>query len=133
MTGKSLAIALLASLWLLGGCAKAGEEYLHDNCDISAIEISNFNAEFNLTIQGTINQETGEILFAIPKKYRQYFDITQLYVKANISYDAVIEPPLTGLKDLSRLDDPFRITVTATMTGRSREYTLKAYYSRDYE
>lgn len=112
----------------MSGCQKVGIEHLHDNCEISSIAITNFGFPILQILEGKINQETGEILFPIPKVLKSQFNLKQLNVKANIGYDAKIEPPLTGLKDLS---EEFKITVTATMTGRTKEYTLIAYYSRD--
>ena len=120
----------MMTLLLMGSCAKPSEEYIHDNCEITAIEIANYNQPINYTIPGKINQETGEIVFPIPKNRKEYFDLTKLYVRANVPFDAIISPSLTGLKDLSEVR---KVTVTATMTGKKKEYTLLAYYSRDYE
>lgn len=123
-------VILLSGLLLasLPGCGKVGEDYLHDNCEITSIDITNFGFQISHTVSGQINQETGEILFPIPKILKKQFDITKLRVRANIGYDAIISPSLSGLKDLS---EAYPVTVTATMTGRTKQYTLRAYYSRE--
>ena len=120
--------AAVLALMLLGGCGKVGQEVLHDSCEITSADISNFGFDISQTVSGKINQETGEILFPIPKELKHQFDITKLKVRANVRYDAIIRPSLTGLKDLT---EAFPVTVTATMTGLTKEYTFRAYYSRE--
>lgn len=124
---KILLISLILPL-LICGCSKVGIEHLHDNCEISSIDITNFGFPISHTVPGKINQETGEILFPIPKELKKQFDLTKLKVRANVAYDAIISPSLTGLKNLYEANN---ITVTARMTGKSKNYTIRAYYSRD--
>lgn len=112
----------------ISGCQKADEEFLHADNTISSVLLLPAISSVSTTISGVINQETGEILFAIPKNLRSSIDITSVKVRATVSYDVVITPSLSGIKDLS---EAYPITVTATQTGESRNYTLRAYYSRD--
>lgn len=125
---KKIIILLTTLSIFLSGCQKPGIEHLHDNCEISSIAITNFGFPVLQIVSGQINQETGEILFPIPKKLKSQFNLKKLKINATIGYDTTINPPLTGIKDLS---EDLKITVTATMTGRTKEYTLKAYYSRN--
>lgn len=120
-------IAILLGAVLVSGCVKPDPEYTHDHYTISAIYLQPAVSSQSISIQGTINKETGDILFTIPKEIRKSVDITQVKLRANINYDAFIEPPLTGIKDLS---SPMEITVTARMTGNSKKYTLQAAYQK---
>lgn len=76
------------------------------------------------TVSGQIDQQTGKILFPISKSLQSYFDIRQVKVRANVGYDVRITPSLSGIKNL---EEEYAITVTATQTGRSKNYTLRAY------
>lgn len=82
-------------------------------------------------VNGVINQETGEIQFAIPKVYRNDYDPTRVKVKATVGYDVKITPSLMGIKDLDNGGNGMEIKATATMTGETKTYILKAYYSRN--
>ena len=82
-------------------------------------------------VTGVINQETGEILFAIPKVFRNDYDPTRVKVKATIGYDVKLTPSLMGIKDLDNGGNGLEVKATATMTGETKTYVLKAYYSRN--
>lgn len=126
---KYLAVLATAALTALvaGACAEPEDDFLHKDSRIQEIEI--LPAGGGNGIAGTIDETTGEIFFAIPKKDREKYDITNLMVRAKVEYDAIITPSLTGLKDLSDRDNPFTITVTAGDKG-SRTYSLWAFYTR---
>lgn len=109
-------------------CQKPDEEFLHDDVTISSVLLLPAMSTVSTTISGEINHETGEILFSIPKNLRSTIDITSVKVRATVGYDVVITPSLSGIKDLS---EAYPITVTATQTGQSKEYTLRAFYSRN--
>lgn len=109
-------------------CQKPDSEFLHADNTISSILLLPAESTVSTTITGTINQETGEILFAIPKNLRSSIDITKVKVRATVGYDVVITPSLSGIKNL---EEAYPITVTATQTGESKDYTLRAYYSRN--
>ncbi len=127
---KLMTIFSMAALLLLGSCAKPAEEFIHDDCEITSIEIANYNQPISYTLPGIIDQENGKIEFPIPKNKKEFFDLTKLYVRANVPFDAIITPSLTGLKDLSQ---EMTITVTAQMTGKTKEYKMLAYWSREYD
>lgn len=109
-------------------CQKPDLEFLHSDNTISSILLLPAVSTVSTTISGEINQETGEILFAIPKNLRSSIDITSVKVRATVGFDVVVTPSLSGIKDLS---EEYPITVTATQTGESKNYTLRAYYSRN--
>lgn len=107
-------------------CAKPDEEYLHTDNTISSIWITPAD-DATRVVYGDIDEDTGIILFSIPRASRPYFPtLTSLKIRAIIGYDAVITPSLSGIKDLT---SDFPITVTATMIGEDRNYILRAEYS----
>lgn len=120
---KHLTLALLAAL-AAGSCAKPDDEFVHDDATISAIYISPAFSDVPATVSGEIDQQTGKILFPIRKSLQSYFDIRQVKVRANVGYDVRITPSLSGIKNL---EEEYAITVTATQTGRTKNYTLRAY------
>lgn len=120
---SSLIPACIAAL-VMGACAKPDEEFVHDDPTISAIYISPAFSDVPATVSGQIDQSTGKILFPISKSLQSYFDIRQVKVRANVGYDVRITPSLSGIKNL---EEEYAITVTATQTGRSKNYTLRAY------
>lgn len=126
---KIFAILVIAAASMVTfSCQKPDSEFLHSDNTISSVLLLPAISTVSTTISGEINQETGEILFAIPKNLRSSIDITKVKVRATVSYDVVITPSLSGIKDLS---EEYPITVTATQTGESKNYTLRAYYSRN--
>lgn len=103
-------------------CAKPAEEFLHTDNTISSIWITPADDATRI-VYGDIDEDTGLIVFDIPRTMRPYFpDSSRLKVRAIIGYDAVISPSLLGIKDLS---SDLQITVTATQTGESRNYILR--------
>lgn len=117
-------LAVLAAS-MLASCAKPDAEFVHDDATISAIVIRPATGTSSLSVSGVIDNETGEIVFTVPKEKRREIDISYVKVRANVGYDAYVTPVLTGIKDLS---SPMKITVTAKMTGTSKDYTLYAQY-----
>ncbi len=127
---KRTIIYLLMMVMTVGGvvsCAEADSNYFHTDNTISSIWISPADNSSRI-IYGDIDYpEEGFITFTIPRSERPYFpDLTSLKIKAVVTYDAMITPSLLGIKDLS---SDFVITVTAKMTGETRQYILRAEYS----
>lgn len=123
--------AAVSVLFSLYGCAKPESEFLHSDNTISSIIMYPENGRSDRAVSGVIDQETGEISFPIPKVFRNDYDPTRVKVKATVGYDVKITPSLLGIKDLDNGGDGLEIAVTATMTGESKTYVLKAYYSRN--
>lgn len=123
---KYLILAFAASL-IAFSCAKPADEFIHDDCTISSIMMTSEKDKTTAPIEGTIDQETGEIIFTVPRDKYNAWDLTRVKVRATIGYDAYISPSLSGIKDLS---EEYRITVTARQTGKSKDYTLLAKYAR---
>ncbi len=127
---KHITISLV-SLLVMGACAQPEPLYLHDDNTIHSIIITpgpdeNGNS-ISASVVGEINNETGEIIFTVPRADRQKFDATAVKVRATVNYDVQITPSLSGIKDLS---DWYDISVTATMTGQSKGYKLIVDYER---
>ena len=111
----------------VSGCKKPVFTYEHDNVDITSITVTNLGEPVFASISGQINQETGEILFPIPRADADKFDINHMKAYASIPLDARIEPPLAGIHDFEK---DYPIKVISMQTGNSREYVLKVYFSR---
>lgn len=124
-------ITALALLVGLSGCAKPESEFLHSDNTISSIIMYPENGRTDRAVNGVIDQEKGEIMFPIPKVFRNDYDPSKVKVKATVGYDVKITPSLLGIKDLDNGGNGLEIVVTATMTGESKTYVLKAYYSRN--
>lgn len=121
-----LAVAVLVAL-TADSCATGDEEPVHTNNTILSIQITPYDTNVP-AINGVIDEDNHRILFPIPRDMHElYPDLTRLYVRATVGYDAMISPVLTGLQDLS---EPHLITVTA-QNGATRQYTLQAYKSKE--
>ena len=130
---------------LLGGlfsCAKPDADYVHDDASLSAIYICSTmkdatGKELSLGFPGAINQETGEVSFLVTKDKRKQIDLTAVKIRANVAFDAYVkvtseggaevDRTLYGIHDISRGMD---ITITADMTGRTKDYHLTARYEK---
>lgn len=119
-------LAVFATMLLAGSCAQPDDEFAHTDVQIKEIYISSDMTGVTVTVTGTIDQQTGEILFPIRKSVKDKVDKTRLKVRANVPYDVRITPSLSGLKDLT---DPYAITVRNTQTGETKNYTLQAFDS----
>ena len=125
---KRIAFIFVAlAVLTVSGCKKPVFTYIHDNVDITSITVTNLGEPVFASISGQINQETGEILFPIPRDDADKFDINHMKAYASIPLDARIEPPLAGIHDFEK---DYPIKVISMQTGNSREYVLKVYFSR---
>ncbi len=129
------AITLLAAL-LVAGCKKPVYTYIHNDVNITSITVTNLGAPdvpdfpgkpLFASVAGQINQETGEILFPIPRADADKFDIHRMKAYASIRLDAKFDPPLTGIHDFS---EDFPIRVYSLQTGDYKDYVLKVFFSR---
>ena len=129
------AFTMFAAL-LVAGCKKPVYTYIHNDVTITSITVTNMGAPdvpdfpgkpLFASVAGQINQETGEILFPIPRAEADKFDLHRMKAYASIPLDARIEPPLAGIHDFEK---DYPIKVISMQTGNSREYVLKVYFSR---
>ena len=134
---KKIILTIIAlSALAVSGCKKPVYTYIHDDVTITSITVTNLGAPdvpyfpgkpLYASVTGQINDETGEILFPIPRKDADKFDITRMKAYASIPLDAKFDPPLTGIHDFS---NDFPIRVYSLQTGDYRDYVLKVYFSR---
>ena len=129
------AITLFAAL-LITGCKKPVFTYVHNDVTITSITVTNLGAPdvpdfpgkpLFASVTGQINQETGEILFPIPRADADKFDLKRIKAYASIRLDAKFDPPLTGIHDFS---EDFPVRVYSLQTGDYKDYVLKVYFSR---
>ena len=94
--------------------------------------------ELAVSVQGAINQDDGTITFSVPLSKRNDIDLTAVKIRANVGFDAYVtvtkeagkkvDRTLYGIHDISEGID---LTVTARMTGNTKDYHLKADYYND--
>lgn len=129
---------------LFQNCAKENEDYIfkHESNLISQMvlkasqtsgeyqgEIHEFDKDGNM-MDGAFTQEDveggyGLILFPISKSLENDVNITHVYLRATITYDAMITPTLSGIQDIS--GDGIIITVTSGEKTK-RQYRVRGYY-----
>lgn len=141
---KKLSILAISALALCAlSCAKPDADYVHNNVTISAIKMGTTQKDATgkekaLTFDGVIDQDAGTVLFTVPKDKRKEIDLTAVKLRANVGYDAYVtvtrelgkevDRTLYGIHDIS---EGIEITVTAKMTGRTKNYTLTAKIEKD--
>lgn len=139
---KKLIYVILSAVGVMfcSSCAKPDEDFVHDDASISAIYMQttqkdNTGKQLSLSIQGSIDEEGGVISFAVPKDKRKYIDLTAVKIRATVAYDAFVSVTKEGGKDVDRtlygihdISEGIELTVTANMTGRTKNYTLTAKY-----
>lgn len=136
--------AVLMLSIVLSGCAKENEEYIfvHDSNLIRGMtcqqahtggqfrgEIYEFDKDGQL-MEGDFTQEEieggyGLILFPISASLQDEIDLTSMYLKAEVSYDMIITPTLTGKKDIS--GEGLIITVTSGEKTK-RQYRVRGFF-----
>ncbi len=134
------AFLLVGALALLYSCAKPDEDYVHDDATISAIYMLTTQKDatgkaLSLSIQGSIDQDSGEISFVVSRDKRRQIDLTAVKLRANVGYDAYLSVTKEGGKEVSRtlygihdISEGIDLSVTAKMTGRVKDYHLTARY-----
>lgn len=115
---------------------------MHDDASISAIYMQTTQKDatgkqLSLSIQGVINEESGEISFVVPKDKRKQIDFTAVKIRATVAYDAFVSVTKEGGNAVGRtlygihdISEGIELTVTANMTGRTKNYTLTAQYQK---
>ena len=134
-----IAITAVAALMLgASSCAKPDAGFVHDNATISAIYICTTQKdatgkEKSDKFSGVIDQDAGTILFTIPKANRKDIDLTAVKLRANVGLDAYVKVTKELGKDVDRtlygihdITEGIDVTVTAKMTGRTKDYHLTA-------
>jgi|SRR5690606_2016029 len=136
-------IALLFVM-VVSACEKENEEFIfaHENNLISQLiasvshsgaefrgEIHEFNRdgermESSFTLE-EVKDGYGLILVPISKSLEKDVDITNMYLRATVTYDAIISPSLSGRHDIS--GEGLIITVTSGERTK-RQYRIRGYY-----
>jgi hypothetical protein len=128
--------------FLMGGCAEADKEFVHDTNTISQMicaashtssefrgVIHEFDRNGNEVAAGFTQQDVeggyGLILFEISQSLQEDVDLTNVYLKATVTYDEFITPSLSGKHDIT--GDGIIITVKSGV-GTTREYRVRGYY-----
>ena len=141
---RILSIFAIAALALgASSCAKPDADFVHDDATISAIYICTTEKdatgkELPYKEAGVIDQETGNVVFTIPKAKRKDIDLTAVKLRANVGFDAYVKVTKELGKDVDRtlygihdITEGIDLTVTAKMTGRTKDYHLTGKYAKE--
>ncbi|MBP5488631.1 MAG: hypothetical protein J6X77_03575 [Bacteroidales bacterium] len=137
---RILSIIAIAALALgASSCAKPDPEFVHDDVTISAIYICTTQKDASgkekpLKIAGVYtDKEAGTIQFTVPKVNRKEIDLDAVKIRANVGFDAYVKVTKEGGKAVDRtlygihdITEGIELTVTAKMTGRTKDYVLTA-------
>lgn len=136
-------IALLFMM-IVSACEKENEEFIfvHENNLITQLiasashssgefrgEIYEFNRDGE-QMEGSFTLEDvkdgyGLILVPISKTLENDVDLTNIYLRATVTYDAMISPSLSGRHDIS--GEGMIVTVTSGERTK-RQYRIRGYY-----
>ena len=126
-------ILISVALLLLAGCKKVEQPYVHDDVEITSMIMISVGMPSQSSMSATIDQDAGTILFAVPRVNRDKYDFTKVKLTATVPFDAIISPKLSDkIWDISgdeNGDPKVKITVTSAVTGKTKDYTVKAYVS----
>lgn len=136
-----LTLSMLSLLW----CCESpdDEQFIHDSNLISQIVckpsrggaeyiggIYEYNKNGDLMSGEFTHEEVeggyGLILFAISQSLEDDVDLTNIYLTANLTYDEILTPSLSGMHDITG-DEGITITVTSGL-GTTRQYRIRGYY-----
>jgi hypothetical protein len=134
-------VLITISLW---GCAKVNDEFVfvHDTNTIEAMflsashsgsifagEIHEFNKDGEIMEAPFTQQEVeggyGLIIFRISKSLENDIDLTNVYLRANVTFDVFITPSLSGRHNVT--GDGIIITATSDV-GTRRNYRVRGLY-----
>ena len=135
-------ILLFVLFFCMESCAIPDKDFVHDDATIRAIYLCTTQKdatgkELSVSFPGVINQDTGEITFLVTKDKRRQIDLLAVKLRANIPYDAYISITKEGgvavdrtLYGIHNITEGINLTVTAKMTGRTKDYCLTANYEK---
>jgi hypothetical protein len=127
---------------LLWECAEADPEFVHDTNTISQMvcratpvgadypgAIYEYDKNGDLVTgeftQKDVEDGYGLILFPISLSLQNDVDLTNIYLRATITYDEFITPSLSGTHDIT--GDGITITVKSGI-GTTRQYRVRGFY-----
>jgi hypothetical protein len=137
-----LLIVSLAMTMVLWSCTEADPEFVHDTNTISQMVCrSSVGGSDNLgtiyeydkdgeRVVGAFTQNDveggyGLILFPISMSLQNDVDLTNIYLRATVTYDEFIIPSLSGTHDIT--GDGIIITVKSGI-GTTRQYRVRGFY-----
>ena len=133
---------LLLPLLLFSACAEADPEFVHDTNTISQMicrtspggadyigAIYEYDEDGEMVVgaftQNDVEGGYGLILFPISLSLQNDVDLTNIYLRATVTFDEFISPTLSGKHDIT--GDGIIITVTSGV-GTTRQYRVRGYY-----
>jgi hypothetical protein len=139
-TGRLLLGLLMAVL--VWNCTKADPEFVHNTNTISQMvcratptgddyagTINEYDKNGELVTDEFTQEDVeggyGLILFPIPLSLQEDVVLTNIYLRATVTYDEFITPSLSGTHDIT--GDGILITVTSGV-GTTRQYRIRGFY-----
>jgi hypothetical protein len=135
----TLGLLMAVVLW---NCAEADPEFVHNTNTISQMvcrttpaggdnlgTIYEYDKNGDL-VTGEFTQEDveggyGLVLFSVSISLQADVDLTNIYLRATVTYDEFITPSLSGTHDIT--GDGIVITVKSGI-GTTRQYRVRGYY-----
>ena len=137
---KTVLIAMVSLVFTgaFSGCHEADPEFVHTDNLITALYMSTtlqgtqysftideYNADGQLVTEnitpGSVAGGYGIAHIEFPVSQMEEIDLTKVYLAANVTYDVIIKPGLSGTHDISGEG----IVVTATGgDGKARKYRI---------
>ncbi len=129
-------------------CKQVEMPFTHEDSDVIIssmlmwnLPYRNVNSEskFNRkeSVEAVITQnapdEVGEIVFAVPRDKREFWDLTDVTLEANVFYDIYVTPSLAGHHDVTLGDDGnprLVLAVKSARTGFEKKYKVYGYIKR---
>lgn len=133
-----IAMVLLVFAGAFSGCHEADPEFVHTDNLITALYMSTtlqgtqysftideYNADGQLVTENITPESVaggyGIAHIEFPVSQMEEIDLTKVYLAANVTYDVIIKPGLSGTHDISGEG----IVVTATGgDGKARKYRI---------
>lgn len=148
---KSNIIVLFISLIALGltGCKDADPNFVHTDNFIHAMVCENTRENDAKSITGTIYEYdkhgsllgdeftaedaeggSGVVVFVVSAEDKNSFDLTQVYLRATLKFDAMVTPGLSGRKNILVDDEnPEGMVIAITSgIGTVRKYRIMGIY-----
>ena len=152
---KNLIFIFVTAAVVMGfaSCEEADEDFSHDNNLISVMRLSmkpstdgmpgvitEYNAAGEVVSGDQLTAKAvqggyGKIEYILPRKFIGSYDLENCYLSASLTYDEVINPPLSRHnitnRDANGVAQGIELTVTSGI-GTTRRYIVIGYFEGEY-
>lgn len=144
-------IAILLTVLTLGmnSCVEADPEFVHEDNFISAMVCMSGRTNASPTLNGTVYEYdkngmilqegftaedaaggSGVIVFIVDRENHDKFDLTDVFLRATVTYDAFIYPTLSGKHNILVTEEnpEGKVFAVKSGTGVVRKYRVMGIY-----